>query len=78
MARKEYDEFEAVSAVIPGEQGYRAAVAVKARAGGAPRFHPVLPGETFKTAHEADLAATQELERLASVDAEGELVWGAA
>ncbi|MEE3914496.1 hypothetical protein [Pseudomonas viridiflava] len=75
MARKEYEEFEAVSAVMPGEEGYRAAIAVKARAGGAPRFHAVLPGQTFKTAHEADLAASAELERLASVDAEGELVW---
>ncbi|MBC3955097.1 hypothetical protein [Pseudomonas triticifolii] len=75
MARTEYEEFEAVSAVIPGEEGYRAAIAVKARAGGAPRFHAVLPGQTFKTAHDADLAAVQKLERLVNVDAEGELVW---
>ncbi|MCV4288898.1 hypothetical protein OH708_13355 [Pseudomonas capsici] len=78
MARKVFNAFEAVSAVIPGEGGYRAAIAVKALgAGGAPRFHPVLPGEKFKTAHDADLAATQELERLTDVDAEGELVWAA-
>ena len=75
MARTEYEEFEAVSAVIPGEEGYLAAIAVKARAGGAPRFHAVLPGQTFKTAHDADLAAVQELERLVNVDAEGELIW---
>ncbi|MFJ4142293.1 hypothetical protein [Pseudomonas sp. NPDC089734] len=75
MARKEFKEYEAVSAVIPGEGGYSAAIAVKALdAGGAPRFHPVLPGEKFKTAHDADLAAVRELERLIDVDGEGELV----
>ncbi|GFM79897.1 hypothetical protein PSCICO_07420 [Pseudomonas cichorii] len=76
MARKEFNEYEAVSAVIPGEGGYSAAIAVKAlEAGGAPRFHPVLAGEKFKTAHDADLAAAQELERLIGVDVEAELVW---
>ncbi|RMO96360.1 hypothetical protein ALQ33_01212 [Pseudomonas syringae pv. philadelphi] len=77
MARKEYNGFKVVSAVIPSEQkGYSAAVAVKALAlGGAPRFHAILPGQTFKTAHDADLASVQELERLIDVDSEGEPVW---
>ncbi|RMQ49854.1 hypothetical protein ALQ04_01229 [Pseudomonas cichorii] len=76
MARKEFNEYEAVSAVVPGEGGYSAAIAVKAlNEVGAPRFHRVLPGEKFKTAHDADLAATRELERLTGVDAEAELVW---
>jgi hypothetical protein len=76
MARKEFKEVEAVSAVMPGEGGYSAAIAVKGlHAGGAPRFHRVLAGQTFKTAHEADLAAAEELARLVDVDAEGELVF---
>jgi hypothetical protein len=76
MARKELNGFEVVSAVIPGEGGYRAAVAVKALGfGGAPQFHAVLPGQTFKTAHDADLAAVRELERLADVDTDGQPVW---
>lgn len=76
MARKELNGFEVVSAVIPSDGSYRAAVAVKAMGlGGAPRFHAVLSDETFKTAHDADLAAVRELERLVDVDAEGEPVW---
>lgn len=44
MARKEYNGFEVVSAVMPAEQGYNAAIAIKALgAGGAPRFHALLP-----------------------------------
>ncbi|QKZ06579.1 hypothetical protein [Pseudomonas eucalypticola] len=76
MARREFEHFEAVSAVVPGEEGYSAAIAVKALgAGGAPRFHKVLAGRTFKTALQADNAACDELARLVAVDAEGELVW---
>lgn len=74
MARKELDGFEAVSAVVPGEGGYDAAIAVKGLgAGGAPRFHRVLPGQKFKTAHDADVAAGEELTRLTGIDAEGNL-----
>lgn len=76
MARKEFKDVEAVSAVMPGEGGYSAAIAVKAHhAGGAPRFHPVLADQKFKTAHEADQAASQELARLVDVDGDGELVF---
>ena len=75
MARKEYNGFEVVSAVMPSEQGYNAAIAVKALgAGGAPRFHALLPDQKFKTADDADLAAVQELQRLVDIDAEGEPV----
>lgn len=76
MARKEFEAFEAVSAVVPGEGGYSAAIAVKALgAGGAPRFHKVLPGQTFKTALDADDAASLELERLQGVAEDAELIW---
>lgn len=76
MARKELNGFEVVSAVIPGKGGYRAAVATKALGfSGAPSFHAILPGQTFKTAHDADLAAVAELERLVDVDTDGEPVW---
>ena len=40
MARKAFETFEAVSAVVPREGGYHAAIATKAIGGsGAPRFH---------------------------------------
>ncbi|WP_460134323.1 hypothetical protein [Pseudomonas sp. S1_E04] len=79
MARKQFSHHEAVSAVVPGEDGYSAAVAVKALDGmGAPRFHKILDGQTFKTASDADDAATVQLERLVNVDEEGQLAWETA
>ena len=79
MARKEFAHHEAVSAVVPGEGGYSAAVAVKAVDGmGAPRFHKILDGQKFKTASDADDAAALQLERLVDVDEEGQLSWAPA
>ncbi|UVJ43144.1 hypothetical protein NVV94_21635 [Pseudomonas sp. LS1212] len=76
MARREFEQYEAVSAVVPVEGGYSAAIAVKALgAGGAPRFHKVLEGQTFKKAFEADQAASEELAKLVNVSEEGALVW---
>ncbi|MDY4299670.1 hypothetical protein AAHI06_22700 [Pseudomonas salmasensis] len=76
MARKQFAHHEAVSAVVPGEGGYSAAVAVKALDGmGVPRFHKILDGQTFKTASDADDAATEQLGRLIDVDEEGQLSW---
>ena len=77
MARKEFAQFEAVAAVVPVEPGvYHAAIAVKALyEGGTPRFHKILPEQTFKTATAADAAAAQELEALQDVTEDAELVW---
>ena len=80
MARKQFAHHEAVSASVREEEGgYSAAIAVKALDGmGAPRFHKILDGQTFKTASDADDAAAEQLERLVDVDAEGQLVWAPA
>lgn len=79
MARKQFAHHEAVSAVVPGEGGYSAAVAVKALDGmGAPQFHKILDGQKFKTASDADDVATLHLELLTDVDAEGQLTWATA
>lgn len=76
MARKEFAQFEAVSAAVRGDEGYCAAIAVKGLgATGAPRFHKVLEGQTFKTAMAADEAACSELERLQDVSEDADLVW---
>ena len=80
MARKEFAQFEAVSAVVPVELGvpgaYNAAIAVKALyEGGAPRFHKILIEQTFKTATAADAAAAEQLEALQGVTEDAELVW---
>lgn len=77
MARKEFQKFEAVSAVVPVKPGtYHAAIAVKALyEGGAPRFHTILPEQTFATATAADAAAEQQLAALQGVNADAELVW---
>jgi hypothetical protein len=74
MARKELSGYEAVSAAVPGEEGYDAAIAVKGLGvGGAPVFHRILPGLKFKTALAADAAASEELARLLDIDAQGNL-----
>ncbi len=80
MARKEFEHFEAVSAVVPvelgGNKGYHAAIAVKALVdGGAPRFHKLLGDQVFPGAIAADEAATQELDRLQGVTDDAELIW---
>ncbi|MBC3350196.1 MULTISPECIES: hypothetical protein [Pseudomonas] len=77
MARKAFETFEAVSAVVPKEGGgYYAAIATKAIGGsGAPRFNKVLEEQSFKTATEADDAAAVQLTHLKGVDDEGELIW---
>jgi len=77
MARREFAQFEAVSAMVPVEGGgYHAAIAVKALAGmGTPRFHKVRDGQLFQGAIAADEAACAELERLQGVNEEGELIW---
>jgi len=76
MARKAFEHFEAVSAVVPGEGGYHAAIAVKALGGsGAPRFHKVLEGQIFKTAKDADEAAALQLTHLKGVSEDGGLIW---
>jgi hypothetical protein len=76
MARKEFQHHEAVSAAVPGEGGYSAAIAVKGLgAGGAPTFHRVLPEQKFNTALDADDAAVEELERLTDISSEGELMF---
>ncbi|WP_258197964.1 hypothetical protein [Pseudomonas capeferrum] len=76
MARREFPRFEAVSAVVPVEGGYNAALAVKALgAPGAPRFHTVLEGQVYASALAADEAASGELQRLKDIGDEGELVW---
>ncbi|MET0847695.1 MAG: hypothetical protein ABWY46_16025 [Pseudomonas sp.] len=76
MARKAFDHFEAVSAVVPVEGGYNAAIAVKAIDGtGTARFHTVLEGQIFKTANEADLAAAKELTHLKDVKENTDLLW---
>ncbi|WP_133838145.1 hypothetical protein [Pseudomonas sp. dw_612] len=76
MARKAFETFEAVSAVVPREGGYYAAIAVKAIGGsGAPRFHKLLEEQTFTTARDADEAAALELTKLKGVSEDSDLIW---
>ncbi|MHC8406116.1 hypothetical protein [Pseudomonas sp. TMB3-21] len=76
MARKAFETFEAVSAVVPREGGYYAAIATKAIGGtGAPRFNKLLEDQTFTTATAADDAAAIQLTHLKGVSEDGELIW---
>lgn len=80
MARKAFETFEAVSAVVPREGGgYYAAIATKAIGGsGAPRFNKLFEDQAFKTAMEADDAAAVRLTHLQGVSEDGGLVWKSA
>lgn len=65
MARKEFEKFEAVSAVVPVKPGtYHAAIAVLLYEGEHRGFHTILPEQTFATATAADAAAEQQLAAL--------------
>lgn len=77
MARKAFETFEAVSAVVPRDEGgYFAAIATKAIGSSAtPRFNKVLEEQSFKTATEADDAAAMQLTHLQGVSDDGELLW---
>lgn len=71
MARKAFETFEAVSAVVPREGGYYAAIATKTIGGsGAPRFNKLLEEQTFKT-FQADEAAALRLTHLKGVSEDG-------
>ncbi|KHK64397.1 MULTISPECIES: hypothetical protein [Pseudomonas] len=77
MARKAFETFEAVSAVVPKEGGgYYAAIATKAIGSAEkPRFNKVLEEQTFETAAKADEAAAVQLTHLQGVEEDGGLVW---
>jgi len=75
MARKVFEHHEAVSAVVPDAGRYRAAIAIKALQGGVPQFHTVLDGQSFGTAHQADVAAADVLPTLNHVDEDGQPVF---
>lgn len=76
MARKAFETYEAVSAVVPREGGYYAAIATKEiGSSGVPRFNKLLEDQTFKTAKDADEAAALELTRLKGVSEDGDLIW---
>jgi hypothetical protein len=72
MARKQFAHHEAVSAVVPGEGLQRRRRRQGTRWHGRTAVSQDPDGQTFKTASDADDAATLQLELLVDVDAEGQ------
>jgi hypothetical protein len=76
MARKHFENYEAISSAVPAEDAFEAVIAVKRRGtdDDAHVFH-VANGRRFDLASEADVAAEAALTKVREVSDEGELIW---
>jgi hypothetical protein len=76
MAVRHFENHEAISSALPVEDAFEAVIAVKQRgSSNQPHFHHVAYGRRYDLASEADTAAEAALNKVAEVDADGELVW---
>ncbi|MCQ4311989.1 hypothetical protein NAV33_08825 [Pseudomonas stutzeri] len=76
MARKHFENYEAISSAVPADDAFEAVIAVKRRGTDedAQVFH-VANGRRFDLASEADVAAEAALTKVREVSDEGELIW---
>ncbi len=76
MARKHFENHEAISSAVPAEDGFEAVIAVKRR-GTDENAHvfTVANGRRYDLASEADVAAEAALTKVREVNDDGELIW---
>jgi len=76
MARKHFENYEAISSAVPAEDAFEAVIAVKRR-GTDENAHvvKVANGRRFDLASEADVAAEAALTKVREINDEGELIW---
>jgi hypothetical protein len=76
MARKHFENHEAISSAVPANDGFEAVIAVKRR-GTDENAHvtKVANGRQYDLASEAEVAAEAALTKVAEVSEEGELIW---
>lgn len=75
MARKHFQEFEAISSAMPAGADYEAVIAVKRRSDDSrPRFHRVGYGQRFHRLLDAEEVAEAALTKVVEVDSDGELI----
>ncbi|NKQ09710.1 hypothetical protein [Pseudomonas sp. SST3] len=76
MARKHFENHEAISSAVPAEGGFEAVIAVKRRdTDENARVVTVANGRRYDLASEADVAAEAALTKVREVNDDGELIW---
>lgn len=76
MARKHFENHEAISSAVPASGGFEAVIAVKRRGtDGNARVFRVANGQRYDLASEADVAAEAALTKVREVSSDGELIW---
>jgi hypothetical protein len=76
MARKHFENFEAISSAVPADGAFEAVIALKRR-GTDDNAHviTVANGRRYDLASEADVAAEAALTKVREISEDGELIW---
>lgn len=76
MARKHFENYEAISSAVPAGDAFEAVIAVKRRdTDESAHVFTVANGRRYDLASEADVAAEAALTKVREVDSNGELIW---
>ncbi|GEM_PF-51052 len=76
MARKHFENHEAISSAVPADDGFEAVIAVKRRdTDDTARVFKVANGRHYDLASEAEVAAEAALTKVREVSSDGELIW---
>ncbi|KJH80819.1 hypothetical protein MCB86_03580 [Pseudomonas sp. KSR10] len=76
MARKHFENHEAISSAVPADDGFEAVIAVKRRGTEEnAQVFKVANGRRYDLASEAETAAEAALTKVTEVSDEGELIW---
>ncbi|PNG13863.1 hypothetical protein [Stutzerimonas stutzeri] len=76
MARKHFENHEAISSAVPADEGFEAVIAVKRRDSDEnAHVFKVANGRLYDLASEADVAAEAALTKVREISEDGELIW---
>jgi len=76
MARKHFENFEAISSAVPAGDAFEAVIALKRRDGDEHlHIFKVANGRTYALASEAEAIAEAALTKVIEVSDEGQLIW---
>lgn len=76
MARKHFENHEAISSAVPASSGFEAVIAVKRRGTDEnAQIFKVANGQCYDLASEADVAAEAALTKVREIGPDGGLIW---
>lgn len=76
MARKHFENYEAISSAVPAEDAFEAVIAVKRRGTDeSAQVFKVANGRRYDLASEADVAAEAALTKVREISDDGQLIW---